>query len=68
MNTDASGSTLGAVLLQRWGGDERLIAFTSHKLSQAKTRCFSLEEPAEEARQAHEKEHQAIREAIQAPE
>ncbi|KYO24655.1 hypothetical protein Y1Q_0017760 [Alligator mississippiensis] len=62
--TDASGNAPGAVLLQRWGEEELPISFASCKLSQAKTRCFSPEEPTKEACHVHEKEHQAIQEAI----
>ncbi|KYO35186.1 hypothetical protein Y1Q_0001065 [Alligator mississippiensis] len=38
---DASGSALGAVLLQRCGGEKCPIAFASHKISCTETRCGS---------------------------
>ncbi|KYO26484.1 hypothetical protein Y1Q_0002121 [Alligator mississippiensis] len=62
--TDASSNALGAVLLQRYEKDECPIAFTSRKLSRAKTRCGSPGKPVEEACHADEEEHQALQEAI----
>ncbi|KYO24642.1 hypothetical protein Y1Q_0021926 [Alligator mississippiensis] len=63
LQMDASGHTLGVVLLQRDGEEERPIAFASRKLSRTDTRWGSPDKSEEEARHIHEEEHQALQEA-----
>lgn len=43
LQTDTSSSALGAILLQQWGREECLIAFSSHKLNSAEVRYTTIE-------------------------